>query len=170
MSDALDEIFEQTKIRVDKRTRRGNLGWAIPPNIERASASHEKKKTQARQTVTAAEKTPKNNCPLPQPSAAVARMISSYDDLVSAFRERVDGLNISRRELDHLAGIAAGHSGKLLGERQVKRFGAVTLGPVLGALGLKLILIEDPEQTVKIRKRAEQRDSRQVRYKLQTEG
>jgi len=37
-----------------------------------------------------------------------------YDDLISAFRERVEGLNISRRELDNLAGLAVGHSGKLL--------------------------------------------------------
>jgi hypothetical protein len=164
--DGLAEIAEQTSIRVNTRNKRGKLGWTIPPNIARAAASRETKPPPKLRTVAV----PKKSTPLPAPSAAVARMISSYDDLISAFRERVDGLNISREELDRVAGLAKGHSGKLLGRKQVKRFGSVTLGPMLGAIGCKLILVEDPEQTAKIRKRAWPRDNRQVRYKLQTEG
>jgi hypothetical protein len=163
----LEEVAQQTTVRVNMCGKRGKLGWAIPPNIERASASREAKRAPPKLgTVTV----PKKSTLLPAPSAAVARMISSYDDLISAFRERVDGLNISREELDRVAGLAKGHSGKLLGRKQVKRFGSVTLGPMLSAIGCKLILVEDPDQTAKIRKRAWPRDSRQVRYKLQTEG
>ncbi|SRR5258705_8602336 len=167
MSDleGLEQVSEQTSFRVNQRTLRGKFGWAISPNIERASVSREtKRRLPAAKKVTVKEPA-KDTHPLPPPSTAVARMIGSYDDLISAFRERVDGLNISRRELDDLAGLALGHSGKLLGHKQVKRFGSVTLGPMLGAIGCKLVLIEDPDQTAKIRKRAKQRDSRQVRYK-----
>jgi len=169
MSDleGLEQVSEQTSFRVNDRSRRGKFGWGVSPNIERASVRREAKQVfPDRETATTAEKVPKKPPrPVPQPSANVARMIGSYDDLITAFRERVDGFNISRHELDFLAGLAIGHSGKLLGHRQVKRFGSVTLGPILGALGLKLILIEDPEQTAKILKRARPRDSRQVRYK-----
>ena len=52
----------------------------------------------------------------------------------------------------------------------MKGFGKVTPGPVLGALGCKLLLVEDVEQIAKIRARARSQDSRQIRYKLQTEG
>jgi hypothetical protein len=160
---SLDEISERTSGRVNGHGRRGKFGWAVSPNIERASVAREAKQAlPERKIATAAEITP--NKPHPKPSAAVARMISSYDDLISAFRERVDGLNISRHELDHLAGLTLGHSGKLLGQAQVKRFGSVTLGLMLGAIGCKLILVEDPEQTAKIRKHAQPVDHANQRF------
>ena len=81
---------------------------------------------------------------------------------ISAFRERVDETDISRHKLDYQAGLAIGHAGKLLGLKQVKRFGSIKLGPMLGAIGCKLVLVEDAEQTAKILKRAKRRDIRQV--------
>jgi hypothetical protein len=92
-------------------------------------------------------------------------MISSYDELIAAIRDRVDEMDISRHELDHLAGLASEHSGKLLGAKRVKVFGKVTLGPTLGAIGCKLLLVEDAEQTAKIRARARSRQNEQVRYR-----
>jgi hypothetical protein len=53
-------------------------------------------------------------------------------------------LSISREEIDNLAGIATGYSGKLLSPARTKVFGKVSLGPTLGAIGCKLILVEDP--------------------------
>jgi len=97
--------------------------------------------------------------------AAAARLIASYDELVAAIRDRIDELNISRNEIDRQAGLSSGHSGKLLGAKQAKRFGSVSLGPMLGAVGCKLLLVEDPDQTAKIRARAEPRHVEQVRYK-----
>jgi len=44
MSDALEEIAEQTSARVNERSHRGKFGFAISPSIERASAAREKKK------------------------------------------------------------------------------------------------------------------------------
>ena len=89
-----------------------------------------------------------------------------------ALRDRVDELNVSRTELDFLAGVSSGHSAKLLCPKQVKRFGSVTLGPMLGAVGCKLLLVEDAEATAKIRARAKPRHREQIRYKpaLAAEG
>jgi hypothetical protein len=101
---------------------------------------------------------------------AVARMISDYNEFIAAVRERVDEIDISRLELDYQAGLTPGHSGKLLGRSLTKGFGKLSLGPVLGAIGCKLLLVEDTEQTARIRKRAKPRDNNQVRYKPQTEG
>jgi hypothetical protein len=48
---------------------------------------------------------------------------------------------------------------KQLGPERVKAFGKVTLGPTLGAIGCKLLLVEDAEATAKIRARARTRHS-----------
>jgi hypothetical protein len=82
-------------------------------------------------------------------------------------RARIEALNISRDCLDRVAGIARGHSGKLLapsGEgKDPKRFGMVTLGPILGAAGLKLLVLDDQEALAKASRMFEQRDASQVR-------
>lgn len=94
---------------------------------------------------------------------AVARLIADYNEYVTAIRERVDELGISRLELDRHAGLASGHSGKLLGARRVKKFGFVSLGLVLGAVGCKLILVEDAVQTARILACRERRQENMVR-------
>jgi hypothetical protein len=156
--DVAEEIFEQTKIRVNRRTRRGNLGWAIPPSIERASAAREKKKTPK----TAKTRVPKKKAPRPitaksPPSAAraasVGRLFTDYRTLIETCRVRCDQLGVSRLELDRLAGLPAGYSGKLLGRdgcgpRQ-KRAWPVSLDLMLRALGLQVILIEDEAATAR---------------------
>jgi hypothetical protein len=97
-------------------------------------------------------------------AAAAARLIGNYDDLIDAIRTRVAELCISRNELDHLAGIANGHSGKLLGPGRIKRFGRITLGPTLGAIGCKLILVEDPAATAKTLARRKLVEESQQRF------
>src|SRR5258708_17658788 len=140
-------------IRVDKRTRRGNLGWAIPPNIERSSVSREKKKT---------PKTPKKKAPRPitaksPPSAAraaaVGKLFTGYGTLIESCRVRCDQLALSRAELDRLSGLPDGYSAKLLGRdgcgpRQ-KRVWPVSLDVMLRALGLAVILIQDEAATAR---------------------
>jgi hypothetical protein len=153
--DGVEEVFEQTKIRVDKRTRRGNLGWAIPPNIERASVSREKKKTPKKRV-------PKKKAPRPitaksPPSAAraaaVGQLFTGYSTLIESCRVRCDQLALSRAELDRLSGLPDGYSAKLLGRdgcgpRQ-KRAWPVSLDAMLGALGLQVILIENEAATAR---------------------
>jgi hypothetical protein len=58
---------------------------------------------------------------------------------------------VTREELDHLSGLQPGYSTKLLTRTHIKRFGKVSLGPMLGATGCKLLLVEDTEATARIR-------------------
>jgi hypothetical protein len=86
--------------------------------------------------------------------------VSDYTEFVEAVRDRADELMMTRSELDFQAGHQDGYSGKLLGRKHVKRFGFFSLGPALGALGLKILLIEDTAQTAKIRARMKVRSAR----------
>jgi hypothetical protein len=90
-------------------------------------------------------------------SGRVLAKITDYDGLWSAIRARVDALGITRIELDHLSGNQEGYSGKLLGAKQVKKFGKNSLGQTVGATGTYLLLVEDPEETAKIMARCEHR-------------
>jgi hypothetical protein len=68
--------------------------------------------------------------------------IASYDELVAAFRARLAELQMSHLGTDVVAGLAAGHVSKLLcGD---KRFGLISLGAMLDALGCDLVLVENP--------------------------
>src|SRR3981081_885694 len=90
--------------------------------------------------------------------ANLGRLISDYGALLEAFRERAKELEISREGIDEIAGWADGYAGKILGgERAKKRkiIGPLSLELMLGALGLKLILVEDPVATARTLARRE---------------
>jgi hypothetical protein len=69
----------------------------------------------------------------------------SYHDLRRAIVDWCERIGMSRAELDLKADLAEGHSGKLLAPRAIKKFGAVSLGRVLAAAGLVLIVAVEPE-------------------------
>jgi hypothetical protein len=84
--------------------------------------------------------------------------ITGYADLHRLMRERAAELNISRSDIDRLAGLASGHAGKLLAPRPIRRLGDDTLGFVLPALGMKLVAMEDLQAVERIRATTEPRD------------
>jgi hypothetical protein len=73
-----------------------------------------------------------------------ARVVHDYAELLEVCRDRSHDLEISRLELDRIAGLSDGHSGKLLAENPLKKFGIASLGDILGAFGLILMVVEDP--------------------------
>jgi hypothetical protein len=75
----------------------------------------------------------------------------SYDELHQILRARKDELNVSCITLDEAAGFTPGHASKLLAPRPLKRLGPLTLGLMLQALGLQLIVVEDAEALKRIR-------------------
>jgi hypothetical protein len=157
MSDieALDAVAQQTGIRVNEHTRHGKFGWSIGPNIERASAPRERDKPPALPKKAAAV------VAVGQPArrlTAVARTIGDYAEFLQVIRDRADEMGMSRLELDHQAGTQDGYSGKVLGPAKRRAYGMRTLGPTLGALGLKMLLIEDTAQTAKIMARRQPRE------------
>jgi len=77
------EIFEQTSLRVNEHTKRGQFGWAIPPHIEKASAAREKKKT----AKPIATKRPPVESAVNPPtvSTCIARPVAGYKGLGQRF-------------------------------------------------------------------------------------
>jgi hypothetical protein len=73
-----------------------------------------------------------------------------YDGLHRILRDRADELNVSRTTLDEAAGLTPGHASKLLAPRPLKKLGVVSLGLMLQAMGLKLVVVEDVEALERI--------------------
>ena len=87
-------------------------------------------------------------------SGRVVACIDNYEGLVAALRRRTCELRAMLEEVDAVAGLTRGHTEKLLAHRYPKKFfGDVSLPSVLGALGLKIALVEDEEQTQRVRHR-----------------
>ena len=71
--------------------------------------------------------------------------ISSYEDLCRVLIARCDEFDIAFRTLDEAAGLADGHSSKLLAPRSTLTMGRTSLGALLRALGVVLVAVEDPD-------------------------
>jgi hypothetical protein len=80
-------------------------------------------------------------------------VVRSTADLRAIFRQRVRDLNISFETVDSIAGLPTRDTGKLLGPNPSKNFGAISFDALLGALGLKLVAVEDAEALERIRPR-----------------
>lgn len=91
------------------------------------------------------------------------QIIREYDDLVVALRVRMGELNISFVTLDEISGVQSGYSAKVLGPSKRKTLGPVSFGAMLGALGLKLLIIEDLQALELVKTRLQQRNESQVR-------
>jgi hypothetical protein len=85
-------------------------------------------------------------------------VVRSYYELVDAFRNRVLELGTDYEEVDRVAGYCDTYTSKLLAPRPSRNFGEVSLGSMLGALGLELHVVENPVATEKARARLKQRD------------
>lgn len=66
-------------------------------------------------------------------------------------------MRTTHQAIDELAGLPSGYTSKLVCKPPMRRLGHLSLGLLLGALGLKMTLAEDPEQTERIRTRLEER-------------
>lgn len=93
--------------------------------------------------------------------------IKDYRSLVEAARARIDELNISLDTVDTLAGFADRWTSKILSPSQspTKRMGWGSLWPLLDALGLKLVVVENPETMERYRDRRVKRNASQVRHR-----
>jgi hypothetical protein len=81
-------------------------------------------------------------------------IVHSYSELIAALRARVVELGTTGETVDEVSGLPARYTAKLLAlPVPVKALGPVSMGPLLGTLGLKLIVAEDAEALEKIRHR-----------------
>jgi hypothetical protein len=99
---------------------------------------------------------------------SIARPVQGYKGLVETCRQRADELALSRLEIDRLAGLPAGYSGKLLdnpdSSKEPKRMWPIAFEATLGALGLEVIVIEDPAGTARTLALREPFDANQQRF------
>lgn len=91
------------------------------------------------------------------PSLGIVR---SYSDLVAVIRARMIELDVTLATVDHIAGLPTNYASKLLGPNPAKRLGIMSFEAVLGAVGLKLIAIEDDEALARVRHRLVKRRKR----------
>jgi hypothetical protein len=77
------------------------------------------------------------------------RIIATVRDqaeMQQALRLRAEAMDVSREVLDELAGLTRGHTGKLLCDPPVKTLGTLSMFLLAGALGLKVVLVEDDQR------------------------
>src|SRR5258706_12020068 len=69
-------------------------------------------------------------------------VIRTYEDVLRVIRARRDELDVPHEIIDDIAGLAAGHTSKLLCARPMKLLGPISWN-VLEALGVCLVAIEN---------------------------
>jgi hypothetical protein len=78
--------------------------------------------------------------------------IIEYSDFVETIRNRVAELGIHGTRFDALAGWPEGYLSKLICAHPVRRIGMTSMGPLLSAMGVKLVMVEDPVGTARLRR------------------
>lgn len=73
----------------------------------------------------------------------VLATVRNYDELQAAMRVRADALKISREKIDAVSGLPKGFASKVLAEVPLRRLGPDTVGHMIWALGIKLLVVED---------------------------
>jgi phytoene dehydrogenase-like protein len=106
--------------------------------------------------------------PAPKPESAtrvrarrprILATVTDYADLVSALRQRCDDLGLTFDTLDEVCGFCDRYTAKLLAPyrrasaRPLRSFGGMSLGAILGGLGLKIVLVEDRAALARVRGR-----------------
>jgi len=99
---------------------------------------------------------PDTTAPVSDRVIGIAR---DYAELAAAIRQRCNDLNVGYETLDYVAGLPLRYCAKLFSPLPVKHIGATSLGPLLGALGLKLVVEIDQEQFERVKNRLTPRKS-----------
>jgi hypothetical protein len=85
-----------------------------------------------------------------------------YDGLHRSLRARADELQLSRTQIEELAGLTGGHAAKILAPYPMRAIGRTTLGPMLYALKLKILVV--PDDSIKWAEEPDKRDLAQTRH------
>jgi hypothetical protein len=112
-----------------------------------------------------------NNAPHGQAAAlqplAVVNFENGYAGLIDAFRARAEErrIAITSEEVAQVAGIPSFYLAKVLSpsSKPPRRFGPASLAGILGVLGLRIVLIEDPVAIARFGSRISQRKTAFVR-------
>jgi hypothetical protein len=89
-------------------------------------------------------------------SLAPLAIVTDYAGLLTALRQRIVEIGTHMEAVDDVAGLPLRYTAKLLSARVrpgKPNLGPISLGPLLGALGLKLALVADEDALAKVRDR-----------------
>lgn len=84
-------------------------------------------------------------------------VVEDYDGLHTAIRAWVDEQQVTREAIDAVSGLQSGYSGKLLAPVPSKTFGRISLGLMLGALGLDLWVMVNTQKLAAVQGRLSKR-------------
>jgi hypothetical protein len=99
---------------------------------------------------------------MPEAPAPIA-VVSDYQSFVATLRRRIIDMNVAVGSVERLAGLSPHHLERIL--RGSRAFGPASLGPALGALALKLVVVHDAEQMDRIRHRLPRRHTTGARIR-----
>ena len=85
-------------------------------------------------------------------------VITDHYGLVTALRRRITELGTGLDLVDEVAGLPDGYTGKVLVGRH--GLGPISLGAILGALAVKIVLVSDEEALARVRRRLPPRGTR----------
>jgi hypothetical protein len=81
----------------------------------------------------------------------VYRVVLDYEALLEGFTDRIEDLNVSRITIDEAGEFTPGHASKILCNPPMKMLGMRTLGKMLKATGMALVLVVDDERFAPIK-------------------
>lgn len=84
-------------------------------------------------------------------------IVTDYVGLMAVLRSRADELGVTRETIDEVSGMQSGYASKLLAPVPIRSLGPTSLGPMLGALGLAIVVVEDHAMLAKVQGRLSKR-------------
>jgi hypothetical protein len=107
---------------------------------------------------------------MPERELAVVDYENGYAGLIEAMRARSNELNISTvgPSVAQVSGLASHYFAKVLSPNPMpkRRFGALSLGPILGTLGIKLKVCVDDRAVQKFTSRLDKRQENRVHTRM----
>jgi hypothetical protein len=91
------------------------------------------------------------------PQYELYRVILDYEALHEGFIDRIEDLDVTRRSIDVAGKFTPGYSAKLLCNPPIKLLGKESLGKMLKATGLALVLVIDDERFAPVKLNLEKR-------------
>ena len=162
----LEEIERQTTRHVNEpgikylRPRHNHRGFGSSVSVSLAHAKVAREKKPAPAPI---EAPPIASPPIAKVPSPVGRFIRDYAEIVELCRAQADKMEISRHEIDRLAGLPDGHSGHVLAPSFSKLIGPAYLLALFETLGIRLVAIEDPELVARTLARRTPRQSSHMR-------
>jgi len=93
------------------------------------------------------------------PDTRILAEFTDYNGLLNAVRARVNELQIQHEQFEFFSGLPARYLSKLIGPNPIRSIGRTSMGPLFGALGIRCIIVEDPQATARLKSRLTPRNN-----------